>query len=119
MYADEAEFDTENGGITAYRTKKKVKVTLKDIVAFSDKVVYNDENNELSMTGKPMVKKNGSAFLAAKISVNTVTKIMKLENDIWSRLFYGDFQKTKEEVDLETNKNPAPGKNLQQKTGGK
>jgi hypothetical protein len=44
---------------------------------------------------------------------------MKLENNMWSRLFYGDFQKTKEEADLETNKNPAPGKGVQQKKGGK
>ncbi len=108
MYCDKADFDTERGSITAEKIKKRVKVTMKDIVAFSNKVVYNDETGELLMTGKPMVKKNESAFLASRIVVDTIKKTMRLENDIWSRLLYGDFKKTKEEVSIEADKHPAP-----------
>jgi lipopolysaccharide export system protein LptA len=108
MYCDRADFDTEHGSITAEKVKKRVKVTMKDIVAFSDKVVYNDETGDLLMTGKPMVEKDKSAFLASRITVDTIKKTMRLENDIWSRLLYGDFQKTKEEVSIETDKHPAP-----------
>jgi lipopolysaccharide export system protein LptA len=118
MYADQAVFDTENGMITADKVKKRVKVTLKDIVAFSDEVVYNDETGDLLMTGKPMVQKSKSSFTAARITVDTIKKTMRMEADIWSMLWYGDFKQTKEDVSIETDKNAAPGKNLQQKKSG-
>lgn len=108
MYADEADFDTGYGSIEARKVKKKVKVIYKDMVAFSDKVVYNDETGWLEMSGKPVVKKAGSAFTAARIKVDTVNKIMKLEHDIWSKIMYGDLRKTEEEVKLEADKDAAP-----------
>jgi lipopolysaccharide export system protein LptA len=108
MYADEADFETEYGGIEAKKIKKRVKVIYKDMVAFSEKVVYNDETGILEMSGKPVVKKTGSSFTASRIKVDTNKKTMKLENDIWSRIFYGDLKKAEAEAKVETNKNPAP-----------
>jgi lipopolysaccharide export system protein LptA len=108
MYADEADFETEYGAIEAKKIKKRVKVIYKDMVAFSEKVVYNDETGILEMSGKPVVKKTGSSFTASRIKVDTNKKTMKLENDIWSRIFYGDLKKAEAEAKVETNKNTAP-----------
>jgi len=119
MYADQADFDTEYGTIVAKKIKKRVKVVYKEMVAFSEKVVYNDDTGIMELTGKPVVKKSGSSFTAVRIKVDTNKKTMKLENDIWSRVFYGDMKKAETEVKNETDKNPAPGKVIQQKTGGK
>lgn len=107
MYSDESDFDTGYGSIEARKIKKQVKVVYKDIVAFSDKVIYNDENGELEMSGKPVVKKNKSSFTSSRIIVDTVNKTMRMESDIWTRIFYGDLKKMEPEVKLETDNNPA------------
>lgn len=113
MHADEADFDTEYGSIEARKIKRHVKVIYKDIVAFSERVIYNDETGMLEMSGKPVVKKSGSSFTADRIKVDTARKTMRMENGIWSRIFYGDMKKAQTEVELETDKNAAPGKNIQ------
>jgi lipopolysaccharide export system protein LptA len=113
MHADQIDFETEYGSLAAKKVRKKVKVDYNDMVAFSDKVVYNDDTSVMEMTGRPVVRKSGSSFTADRIVVDTAKKKMKLESGIWSRIFYGDLKNAETEVRLETDKNPAPGKNIQ------
>ncbi|HRU39238.1 MAG TPA: LptA/OstA family protein [Candidatus Goldiibacteriota bacterium] len=113
MWSDKMDFDTETGRLEAKKERKKVKVVYKDITAFGDRLVYDNDNSVMEMTGRPAVKKAGSGFVASKITIDTLKKTMKMERDIWSRLFYGDLKKTEEEVKLETDKDRASGKNIQ------
>jgi len=97
MYSDEAGFDLEGGIITAKKKKRRVKVVLKDMVAFSDSVLYNEEKEELELTGKPLIKKQKSLFLSEVIKIDVDKKAMKLSGDIWSKMYYEDFEKAREE----------------------
>ncbi len=99
MFADEVEFDMVDENIVESKKNKRVKVKMKDIIAFADKISYNEENKELYMEGKPIVKKKASFFLSETILFNTDKKSIKLKGNIWSKLFYEEFEKTSKEIE--------------------
>ena len=92
---------------------------MKDIIAFSDKVSYNDKTKELFMSGNPLVKKAKSLMLADSITLNVDKKSMSFKQNIWTKLFYKDFETAQKEVEVETDKNGTSGKNVQQKKSSK
>jgi|YelNatPaOPRAMG01_1025707.scaffolds.fasta_scaffold03289_8 lipopolysaccharide export system protein LptA len=105
LYADEIKYDVNTGEIIATRANKKVKIKLKDIVAFSDKVIYNELTDELELTGNPFARKQESTFISSKINIDINKRIIKLKENIWAKLFYTDFEDIKKEVEVEKNKN--------------
>ncbi len=104
MKADVAEFGLADGIITARKVKKRVEVKLKDMVAFSDRVIYNEKKEELTMVGKPVVRKQESLFFSEKIIVDVNSEEMNLKQNIWSRFYYSDFEKAKKEAEIEADK---------------
>lgn len=105
LFADKIEYDVETGEIIATKVSKKVKIKLKDIVAFSDKVIYNEITEEIELTGNPVVKKQESVFISSTIIIDVNKTIIKLKENIWSKLFYTDFEDIKREVNIEKNNN--------------
>ncbi|MCX7698257.1 MAG: hypothetical protein N2114_02175 [Candidatus Goldbacteria bacterium] len=105
LYADEIKYDVETGEIIASKVDKKVKIKLKDIVAFSDRVIYNELTEELELTGNPFARKNDSIFISSKINIDITKMIIKLQENIWAKLFYGDFEDIKKEVSIDKNSN--------------
>ncbi|MCX7697917.1 MAG: hypothetical protein N2114_00425 [Candidatus Goldbacteria bacterium] len=99
MFADEVEFDIENEKLLASKKKKRIKVKMKNLIAFADKISYDDKSKELFMEGKPVVKKQSSFFLSEVIIFNTDKKTIKLKGNIWSKLFYNEFEKTSKEIE--------------------
>jgi lipopolysaccharide assembly outer membrane protein LptD (OstA) len=97
MYADELVFNTADDTMTAVKKKNRVKLTMKDILAFSNKVIYNDETREALLTGSPLVKKMKSVFMADEITINVDTKTMKMKDNIWSKLLFKDFEVAQKE----------------------
>jgi lipopolysaccharide assembly outer membrane protein LptD (OstA) len=98
VYADEIEFDSINEIITAIKKNKRIKVKIKDITAYADKITYNEDNKELCMEGKPVVKKKSSFFLSERIVFDVNKKTIKLSGNIWSKLYYEEFEKTSKEI---------------------
>jgi len=119
LKAEALEFNAVENILTAQKIKKRIRITMKDIIAFSDKVSYNDKTKELLMTGFPLVKKAKSIMLADSITLNVDKKSMSFKDNIWTKLFYKDFETAQKEVKVETDKNGTLGKNVQQKTGSK
>jgi lipopolysaccharide export system protein LptA len=113
IYADQIQFDTVNNIIIADKKTKKVKMEMKDVLAFADKVVYNEKENKVYMKGKPFVRKKSSSFLADIIVLDVEKKSIRLKSNIWSKLFYAEFENTQKEVESETSKDKPPGKNIQ------
>jgi lipopolysaccharide assembly outer membrane protein LptD (OstA) len=113
MYCEELDFNAADSTMEAKKSDKRVRVVMKDIVAFSDEVSYNDKNRELYFSGRPVIKKSKSLFLSDYIWLNTDDKSIRMKDNIWTRFFYRDFQKTSAEVQLEADKNAASGKALQ------
>lgn len=105
LYADEIKYDVETGEIIATKVSKKVKIKLKDIVAFSDKVIYNEITEEIELTGNPFAKKQESTFISSKINIDVNKAIIKLKENIWAKLFYADFEDIKKEVNVEKDSN--------------
>ncbi|MBP7792143.1 MAG: hypothetical protein KA120_03680 [Candidatus Goldbacteria bacterium] len=105
LFADEIKYDVETGEIVAIKVDKKVKIKLKDIVAFSDKVIYNELKEELELTGNPFAKKQESTFISSKINIDVNKRIIKLKENIWAKVFYSDFEDVKKEVESEKNSN--------------
>ncbi len=108
IYADQIQFDTVNNIVTADKNTKKVKMEMKDVLAFADKVVYNEKENKVYMKGKPFVRKKSSSFLADIIVLDVEKKSIRLKSNIWSKLFYAEFENTQKEVESETAKNKSP-----------
>lgn len=104
LYADEIKYDVNTGEIIAIRVKKKVKIKLKDIVAYSDRVIYNELTDELELTGYPFARKQESTFISSQINIDINKRIIKLKENIWAKLFYADFEDIKKEVEVEKNK---------------
>ncbi len=119
LKAEELQFNAADNTLTAKKVKKRIRITMKDIIAFCDEVRYNDETRELYMTGFPLIKKSKSLMIADSVLMNVDKKSMKLTQNIWTKLFYKDFETAQKEVQVETNKNGTPGKDVQQKTGSK
>jgi lipopolysaccharide export system protein LptA len=114
MYCQELYFNASENTMTAKKSSdKRVRVVMKDIVAFSDEVSYNDGTRQLYFTGRPIIKKSKSIFLSDNIWLGTDDKSIKMKDNIWTRLFYRDFEKTNAEVQVEADKNAASGKTLQ------
>ncbi|MEI7640307.1 MAG: LptA/OstA family protein [bacterium] len=113
MHADEVNFNTREQTLTAYKKDKKVKIELKDLVAFSEKVVYNENDKKIYMTGEPIVRKKSSYFLSDVIVLDTLSKLFVMKNSIWSKLFYKEFEETNKELVSENSKNLTPRKNIQ------
>jgi len=101
LYADEIKYDVESGEIIATKINKKVKIKLKDIVAFSDRVIYNELTEELELTGNPFAKKQESTFISSKINIDVNKRIITLKESIWAKLFYSDFEDIKKEAEGE------------------
>lgn len=99
MFSDEVEVDVENEKIIASKKNKRIKVKMKDLIAFADKISYDEKSKELYMEGKPIVKKKSSFFLSEVISFNTDKKTIRLKGNIWSKLFYDEFEKTSKEIE--------------------
>ncbi|HDQ26738.1 MAG TPA: hypothetical protein ENN43_08360 [bacterium] len=108
MRADKISFNTGTGEIRAVKEKNKVRVEFKDVLAFSDEVVYNENNDMLTLTGNPAVRKTGSFFMSRKVSLDVNTKTISLEGDIKSQLYYSDFEKAAEEAKIEKDSDKAP-----------
>lgn len=119
LKSEELDYNAADNILTAAKIKKRIRITMKDIIAFSDKVSYNDETRELLMTGSSLVKKSKSIMLADSITMNVDKKSMKLKQNIWTKLFYKDFETAQKEVKIEADKNGTSGKDVQQKTGSK
>jgi|ERR1035437_414222 lipopolysaccharide export system protein LptA len=119
LKAEELSFNAADNVLTAKKVKKRIRITMKDIIAFSDEVRYNDATREMLLTGFPLVKKAKSIMLAESIMMNVDKKSMKLTQNIWTKLFYKDFETAQKEVKVETDKNGASGKDVQQKAGSK
>ena len=113
MYCEELDFNAADSTMSAKKSNKRVRVVMKDIVAFSDEVSYNDKNRELYFSGRPIIKKSKSLFLSDYIWLDTDDKSIRMKDNIWTRFFYRDFQKTSAEVQVEADKNAASGKALQ------
>jgi lipopolysaccharide export system protein LptA len=114
MYCQELYFNASENIMSAKKSgDKRVRVVMKDIVAFSDEVSYNDGTRQLYFTGRPIIKKSKSIFLSDNIWLGTDDKSIKMKDNIWTRLFYRDFEKTSAEVQVEADKNAASGKTLQ------
>ncbi|HPN63618.1 MAG TPA: LptA/OstA family protein [Candidatus Goldiibacteriota bacterium] len=99
IYCDEADFDTVKNEITAEKIKSRVRMEYQDITAFADKVVYNDEKKELELTGKPVFKRKKSLFLSDRAVIDTDTKKIKLQDNIWSKIYYTDAEKARKEAE--------------------
>ena len=81
--------------------------------AFSDEVSYNDASRQMHFSGRPIIKKAKSLFLADNIWLNIDDKSINMKDNVWARFYYNDFQRTSMEVKVETDKNAASGKTLQ------
>jgi lipopolysaccharide export system protein LptA len=101
LYADKIKYDVETGEILAEKINKKVKIKLKDIVAFSDRVVYNETTDEMELTGNPFARKQESVFISNKINIDINKMQIKLQKNIWAKLFYSDFEDIKKEISVE------------------
>lgn len=101
LYADKIKYDVATGEIFAEKVNKKVKIKLKDIVAFSDRVVYNEAADRIELTGTPFAKKQESVFISDNIYIDINKMQIKLKKNIWARLFYSDFENIKKEISLE------------------
>ncbi len=99
LFADQVEYDIDNEKIIADKKKKRIKVKTKDIIAFADKISYDENRKELYLDGNSVIKKKTSFFLAETISFNTASKTIKLKGNIWSKLFYEEFEKTSKEIE--------------------
>lgn len=105
LFADEIRYDIETGEILATRVSRKVKIKFKDIIAFSDRVIYNEITEELELTGNPFAKKHESIFISSMINIDVNKEIIKLKESIWAKLFYSDFEDIKKEVQVEKDSN--------------
>jgi len=108
MRADIMEFDADEDILTARKGDTRVRVTMQDIMAFADLVVYNNISRQMEMTGKPFLKKGKSLFFSDDIQLDVDKKTIKLNKSIWTKLFYGDFEKAAKENNNGTNYNKAP-----------
>lgn len=99
IYCDKADFDTVKNEITAEKIKSRVRMEYQDITAFADRVVYNDEKKELELTGKPVFKRKKSLFLSDRAVIDTDTKKIKLQDNIWSKIYYTDAEKARKEAE--------------------
>jgi len=99
IYCDEADFDTVKNEITEEKIKSRVRMEYQDITAFADRVVYNDEKKELELTGKPVFKRKKSLFLSDRAVIDTDTKKIKLQDNIWSKIYYTDAEKARKEAE--------------------
>lgn len=113
IYSDQVQFDTNQNLVTADKVKKQVKILMKDVVAFSDKVVYNENERKVYLKGSPYVRKKSSSFIADIIVLDVDKKSIRMKSNIWSKLFYGEFENTQKEVEIETSKDKSSRKNLQ------
>ncbi len=113
LYADEIKYDVETGEIIAIKVTKKVKIKLKDIVAFSDRVIYNEITEDLELTGSPFARKQESTFISSKINIDVNKRIITLKENIWAKLFYSDFEDIKKEVEVEKDSHRTPYQDIQ------
>ena len=113
MYCEELVFNAADNTMDAVKSSKRVRVVMKDIVAFSDEVSYNDASRQMHFSGRPIIKKAKSLFLADNIWLNIDDKSINMKDNVWARFYYNDFQRTSMEVKVETDKNAASGKTLQ------
>lgn len=102
IYCDEADFNTVINEIKAKKITNRVRMEFQDIVAFADIVIYNDEKKELELTGKPIFKRKKSLFFSDRAVIDTNTKKIKLQDNIWSKIYYSDAEKARREVQNET-----------------
>lgn len=119
LRSEELTFNAADNILRAKKIKKRVRITMKDIIAFCDEVSYNDGTRELFMTGNPLVKKSKSVMLAESVMMNVDKKSMSLKQNIWTKMFYRDFETARTEAKIETDKNTASDKDVQQKAGSK
>ena len=119
LNSEELTFDAAENILRAKKVKKRVRITMKDIIAFCDEVSYNDSTRELFMTGLPLVKKSKSVMLAESVMMNVDKKSMVLKQNIWTKLFYKDFETARTEAKIEADKNRTSDKDVQQKAGSK
>lgn len=108
MYSDGVDFDAFENTMAAEKKKKRVKIKFKDIVAFSDKVLYNDDTHMVKLEGMPIVRKKETLFTGDEITINTETQTMKMKTKIWSKIFYRDFERAKKEAESEISKDTEP-----------
>jgi lipopolysaccharide export system protein LptA len=113
MKSEELVFNAADNTLYAKKVKKRIRITLKDIIAFCDEVSYNDTTRELEMKGNPMVKKSKSILMADVIDMNVDKKSMNMKKNIWTKIFYRDFETTRKEAAVDKNKNRTPDKNIQ------
>jgi lipopolysaccharide assembly outer membrane protein LptD (OstA) len=113
MYCEELVFNAADNTMDAVKSSKRVRVVIKDIVAFSDEVSYNDASRQMHFSGRPIIKKVKSLFLADNIWLNVDDKSINMKDNVWARFYYNDFERTSMEVKVETDKNAASGKTLQ------
>jgi len=102
IYCDEADFNTVINEIKAKKVSNRVRMEFQDIVAFADSVIYNDEKKELELAGKPIFKRKKSLFFSDRAVIDTDTKKIKLQDNIWSKIYYSDAEKARREVQNET-----------------
>jgi lipopolysaccharide assembly outer membrane protein LptD (OstA) len=108
IYCDRADFKTEGSDLEAIKVKKRVRMEFKDVVAFADKVVYNDEKQEVRLYGRPVFKRKRSLFFSDLATLNVNTKVLRLQDNVWTKIFYQDMESANKEVQNETSKSRAP-----------
>lgn len=102
--ADMMEFDTNADILTAKKSPSRVRVTMQDIMAFADEIIYNNKTRQLEMRGMPFLKKGKSLFFSDYISLDVDKKSIKMKESIWTKMFYHDFEKAGMEVKVEKDK---------------
>ncbi|MCE5300365.1 MAG: hypothetical protein LLG37_05770 [Spirochaetia bacterium] len=110
MRCDVIEFNAGDNVLYARRVTNRVRVTLKDVMAFADTVSYSDPAKEMEFTGNPLLKKNKSVFISDNIRLDVEKKMIRMKDNIFTRLFPKDVEGARRQETGKSGVKPDGGK---------